>query len=134
MSILDLNIKKRNDRIKVLYVDDHLSNLQLFQLMFKKNCEIKIAESGKEGLEILNKQNDIDVVVSDFEMPFMNGLEFINNARKIKKNIPFFMLSCSILTNEIEEALNNNIVNHFFRKPIRRESFLNELLNYYKQI
>jgi CheY-like chemotaxis protein len=118
---------KKTDRIKVLYVDDHAANLQLFQLMLKKRCEVKIAESGQEGLEILKLFKDIDIVVSDLDMPNMNGLEFIQKAKKIKNDIPFFILSSSLKTNEIKEAIKNNLINNFLRKPLRSDEILNEI-------
>jgi response regulator RpfG family c-di-GMP phosphodiesterase len=123
------NIK--TDRIKVLYVDDHVANLQLFQLMLKKRCEVKIAETGQEGLEILKLFKDIDIVVSDLDMPNMNGLEFIQKAKKIKNDIPFFILSSSLKTNEIKEAIKNNLINNFLRKPLRSDEILNEIYKYY---
>lgn len=120
------------DRIKVLYVDDHKANLQLIQLMLKQSCEVKIAESGQEGLEILKHFKDIDIVVSDLDMPYMNGLEFVQEAKKIKNDIPFFILSCSLKTDEIEEAIRNNLINNFLRKPIRSNEILNEISKYYE--
>lgn len=123
------NIK--TDRIKVLYVDDHVANLQLFQLMLKKKCEVKIAETGQEGLEILKHFKDIDIVVSDLDMPNMNGLEFIQKAKEIKNDIPFFILSSSLKTNEIKEAIKNNLINNFLRKPLRSDEILNEIYKYY---
>jgi response regulator RpfG family c-di-GMP phosphodiesterase len=123
------NIK--TDRIKVLYVDDHVANLQLFQLMLKKRCEVKIAETGQEGLEILKLFKDIDIVVSDLDMPNMNGFEFIQKAKKIKNDIPFFILSSSLKTNEIKEAIKNNLINNFLRKPLRSDEILNEIYKYY---
>ena len=127
-----LNIKnKKTDRIKILYVDDHEENLQLFQLMLKKRCEVQIAENGQEGLEILKRLKDIDVVVSDLEMPHMDGLEFIQKAKQIKNNIPFFILSCSLKTDEIKEAIKNNLIHDFLRKPLRSNELINEISKYY---
>lgn len=128
-----LNIKnKKTDRIKILYVDDHEENLQLFQLMLKKRCEVQIAENGQEGLEILKRLKDIDVVVSDLEMPHMDGLEFIQKAKQIKNNIPFFILSCSLKTDEIKEAIKNNLIHDFLRKPLRSNELINEISKYYQ--
>jgi len=123
---------KETDRIKILYIDDDLFQLQLFQLKFRNMFEVIIAEFGQNGLEVLKNNKDIDVVVSDYEMPFMNGLEFIEKARKIKNDIPFYILSCSHKTDEIREALQNKLIDNFFRKPINKSQLLNEIDLYYE--
>lgn len=123
-----------NDRIKILYVDDDVHNLELFRLMFKRNCVTKIAESGKKGLDILQNNDDIDVVISDLEMPDMNGLEFVRKAKEIKNDIPFFILSCSLKTDEIREAIKSNLINNFLRKPIRTNEILKEISKYYQYV
>jgi two-component system, response regulator, stage 0 sporulation protein F len=124
---------KITDRIKILYIDDDLFQLQLFQLKFKSRFEVLIAEFGQNGLEILKNNKDIDVVISDYEMPFMSGLEFIEKAREIKNDIPFYIFSCSHKTTEIREALQNKLIDYFFSKPINKNDLLNEVCDFYQQ-
>lgn len=69
-------------QINILYVDDEQLNLQLFATVFKKKFNVITAESGLEGLEKLDKNKDICIVISDMRMPEMNGIEFINTAKK----------------------------------------------------
>ena len=68
-------------RVKILYVDDEIINLQLFEINFSKNYNVIIADNGFSGLEILENNPDISVVISDMKMPNMNGLEFIKKAK-----------------------------------------------------
>ncbi len=126
----DSNTQK-TDRIKILYIDDDLFNLELFLITFRNKFEILTAEFGQVGLDILKNNKDIDIVISDFNMPFMNGLEFIEKAREIKNDIPFFILSCSLKTDEIVKALQNKLINNFFKKPLNKGHLLNEISNYY---
>jgi response regulator RpfG family c-di-GMP phosphodiesterase len=121
-------------RFKVLYIDDDPLQLQLFQLRYSNIFKVKVAEFAQNGLEILKNNKSIDVVISDFDMPFMNGLEFIEKARKIKNDIPFFILSCSLKTDEIREALKNKLINNFLRKPLSRDEILNEISKYYEYL
>jgi len=120
------------DRIKILYIDDDLDQLLLFQLKFKNKFEVFVAESGQNGLEILKNNKGIDVVISDYNMPSMNGLEFIEEARKIKNNIPFYILSSSPETCEISEAIQNKLIDYFFKKPFVMNYIINEIYIYYK--
>ena len=93
--------------------------------------EILTAEFGQVGLDILKNNKDIDIVISDFNMPFMNGLEFIEKARKIKNDIPFYIISGTLETDEIRDALQNKLIDYFFIKPLDKSQLLNEIYNYY---
>ena len=126
----DSNTQK-TDRIKILYVDDCLNNLDLFLKTFRNRFEIITSEFGQVGLGILKTNKDIDVVISDFNMPFMNGLEFIEKARKIKNDIPFYIISGTLETDEIRDALQNKLIDYFFIKPLDKSQLLNEIYNYY---
>lgn len=58
------------------------------------NYIVTTAGNGKEGLQLLKDQN-FDLIVSDIEMPIMNGLDFITQARSIEKykNTPAIALT-----------------------------------------
>lgn len=103
--------------ISVLYVDDEPINLKLFGLNFQRTFNVTTALSGFEGLEILKKNKDIPVVVSDMRMPNMDGLEFIAKAKQEFPNIVFYLLTGYDITEEIADALNNRLIAKYFRKP-----------------
>lgn len=122
------------DQIKILYVDDCRQNLQLFLITNSNKYEVVTAEYGQDALVILKEQNDIDVVISDYHMPLMDGLEFITEARKIKSDIPFYLLSSSLLTEEIMEALQSKLIDSYFRKPLDKSQLLDEICGFYKKL
>ena len=105
------------EKISILYVDDEPINLKIFELSFKNRFQIQTALSGFEGMEILKNNSDISVVVSDMRMPKMDGLEFIALAKKEFPNIIFFILTGYDITEQIADALNNRLINKYFRKP-----------------
>lgn len=106
-----------NNLIKLLYVDDEQINLMLFQNIFKKKYTVIIAESGFKGLEILQKEKEIKVIISDMKMPGMNGLEFIQKAKEKFPNILFFILTGYDITPEIQKSLENGLISKYFQKP-----------------
>jgi len=118
-----------NNYIKILYVDDEPINLRLFELAFQKVFDVKTAISGKEGLEILEKNRDIDMIITDFKMPVMNGLEFIKEAYKKHKDKTYFILSGYDQTPEIAEAIKNKLIKRYFMKPFIKSQLENEIRN-----
>jgi signal transduction histidine kinase len=70
-------------KAKLLIVDDDPVNLDLFTLRLKKmSYEVYSASSGIEALEILQRE-EIDILITDFKMPGMDGYEIIARAIKI---------------------------------------------------
>ena len=118
-------------QINILYVDDEQLNLQLFAMVFKKKYNVIMAESSFEGLEKLEKNKDISIVISDMKMPKMNGLEFINTAKKKYKNLIYFILTGFEITEEITQAIDNKLINKYFKKPFNSkeiESTINKVM------
>jgi two-component system response regulator (stage 0 sporulation protein F) len=107
-----------NVKHKILYVDDELINLQLFNIVFSKKYEVLTAENGIKGLEVLNINSDIAVVISDMRMPVMTGLEFIKKSKLQYPEISYFILTGYEITSEIQEALNMGLIIKYFSKPI----------------
>jgi two-component system response regulator (stage 0 sporulation protein F) len=106
-----------SEKTVVLYVDDEPINLMLFELNFAKTYTVIKAESGYEGLEKLANYPDIKIVVSDMKMPGMNGIEFIRKAKNNFQSINYFILTGFEITEEIADALNEKLINKYFRKP-----------------
>jgi two-component system response regulator (stage 0 sporulation protein F) len=92
-------------------------NLRIFEINFRKKYHVVTSISGEKGLEKLQENGDIIVVVSDMKMPGMNGIEFIRKARKKFSHVFYFILTGYDITSEIFDALNENIIQKYFRKP-----------------
>ncbi|MDD2197085.1 MAG: response regulator [Bacteroidales bacterium] len=108
-------------KIEILYVDDESINLRLFEVNFSENYTVFIADSGFAGLEMLEKNVGISVVISDMKMPKMNGLEFIKNARDKFPQKRFYMLTGFDMTVEIKEALDKGLIIKCFSKPYNKQ-------------
>jgi response regulator RpfG family c-di-GMP phosphodiesterase len=104
-------------RPKILYVDDEPLNLQLFEINFRKNYEVHIAESGKSGIEVLDSNPEIFIILSDMKMPQMNGLEFIKKAKEKYPDKKFSILTGFGMSEEIIAALDSGLIFEYFSKP-----------------
>lgn len=107
-----------SSNIAILYVDDEDINLFLFRATFEPKYTVITASSGQEGLDKLKAYHDkIIVVISDMNMPQMNGIEFIAQARQSYSNIAYFILTGYDYNQEIDQALKTNTIQKFFTKP-----------------
>lgn len=84
------------NNLKVLHVDDDSGFIDLSQLYLEKEnekLEIETATSAEKALEML-ENNRFDIVVSDYQMPVMDGLEFLGTIREEKNSdIPFILVT-----------------------------------------
>ncbi len=84
------------DEMEVLLVDDERSLLDQAKIFLEKEepkLNVSTASSAKNGLESLDKE-DFDVIVSDYKMPEMDGLEFLKEVKKNREmDIPFIVFT-----------------------------------------
>lgn len=81
---------------KVLVVDDNLTNRNILKLQFESWQIVPImAASGMEAIEILEKEKDINLVVTDMQMPHMDGEDLCKKIRLSSqyKSIPIILLT-----------------------------------------
>ena len=104
-------------RHAILVVDDETKVLNAIQRTLRKEpYTVLTAESGEEGLKILEAR-DINLVVSDYNMPMMNGLEFLQNVRSLYPHILTIMLTGQAELEIAVQAINEAGVYKFIQKP-----------------
>ncbi len=82
-------------RIKILHVDDEPDFLALTKAFLERECanfSVDTATSVEEGIEML-KNGKYDVVVSDYQMPGMDGLDFLRNLQQNGSAIAFIIFT-----------------------------------------
>ena len=80
---------------KILIVDDFFGILELLHKYFDLKCikvEIEVCESAMTGLEKMKFQQ-FDVIISDYDMRDMNGIEFLKSIRAMGNSTPFVLLT-----------------------------------------
>jgi DNA-binding response OmpR family regulator len=80
--------------IPILYVDDEPSLLELGKLYLERTNEFTVttAPSASVALDRL-KSNSIKAIVSDYQMPDIDGIEFLKRVREKDKTIPFILFT-----------------------------------------
>jgi two-component system chemotaxis response regulator CheY len=116
-------------RTKILIVDDHLTTQMILKRLFGKlgYKNIVLAEDGEAALYEL-KKNRFDLIMSDWNMPNLNGLEFLEKVRAHKphKDVPFIMLTSEGTKEKVLEALKAG-VGHYMVKPVGFENLEKKL-------
>jgi len=108
---------------KVLIVDDDQGDIFLFsRYMERFGIEYEVAYDSKRALEIINKNDDLDLIIMDCYIPILTGFEL---SKKIKnmmnlnllKHIPILGISASCSKNDVKICLENGM-DYFIGKPV----------------
>lgn len=105
---------------KILVVDDDVRNVfSLRQILLEHDLEVQSAGDGKEAIDMLKQQPDIDLVLMDIMMPIMNGIDAIINIRKDVrfKKLPIIAITAKAMKKDREECLAAG-ANDYIAKPI----------------
>lgn len=96
--------------IKVLVIDD--STIQRNALVRALNQrqdinEIVQAENGQEGIELVKNSNDYDLIITDFNMPVMNGLDMVRflKSEEAFSHIPIIIISAEVSKENMLDAI-----------------------------
>lgn len=102
---------------KILFVDDERSVLDAIQRAFRGKFDIHLAESGEEGLLCFKNNGPFPVVVSDFQMPRMDGVAFLSQVAQIAPDsIRMMLTGCAQLETSVR-AVNEGNIFRFLSKP-----------------
>lgn len=120
--------------MKILLVDDDPMFLELSKAFLEvfHNITSDTVESAREAFERLEKDS-YDVIVSDYDMPFMDGLTFLRNIRDKRINIPFILFT-GVENEEIMHQAIENGVDSFIQKKGNPKSQYSELSKWIWQI
>ncbi len=110
---------------KILLVDDEDSVLRVLRrVLFDEPWEIFTAPSGDDALSMVY-DHDFAVVVSDYKMPHMNGVELLREVKRISPFSVRMILSGFADTHAVVEAINEGEVYRFVPKPWDNQEIVN---------
>lgn len=119
----------RNKNEKLLVVDDSPSSRELLEaILSNQNYQVLTAEDGVEALEVIKQNDDLKIVITDFTMPNMDGLELTIAIRKSFKKSQLCIIGLSA---EDEKSLAlefiRNGANDFLTKPFISEELITRI-------
>jgi len=123
---MDINIvklKKYASSCSVLYVeDDELIRSATASFLGRFFPDVVLAEDGEKGLQAYNKR-EFDVVITDINMPHMNGIEMIEAIKKIKYSQSIIVTSAYNDSENLMKLIEFD-VDRFVLKPFNNKQFL----------
>ena len=126
---------KFGKNLKILYVEDNKEARDQTTKMLKNFFnDVIIAYDGLDGLDKFEEnKHTIDIVFTDINMPNMNGIEMLENIRKIDTAIPCIVLSAHNETNIFLDTISLGI-DGYILKPVDMQQFLNILFKTFSYI
>lgn len=107
--------------MNILAVDDSKAVHAFLKSLFSDTEHIlNSVFDGNEALEYLNKNQKIDIILLDWEMPVMNGLDTLKAIRSSGSTVPIMMVTSRNALAQIAEALECG-ANEYVMKPFTKE-------------
>jgi len=110
---------------RILFVDDERNVLRSLERLFlEEEYEIFTAASGQEGLETIEQSGPFQLLVSDYRMPSMNGVDFLSEVCRRWPETERTILSGYADTAAIVAAINEGQIYKFIAKPWNDDDLL----------
>ena len=104
-------------KLKLMVVDDELDNLDLLYRTFRRDFKVFKASDARTALEILDKEGEMAVIISDQRMPEMNGTEFFGLTVERFPDTIRILLTGFTDVEDLVEAINSGQVFRYITKP-----------------
>jgi response regulator RpfG family c-di-GMP phosphodiesterase len=105
------------NRPRLLFIDDEEINRSNFQQTFGEEYTILLAASGEEALEIMAREDDLAVILSDQRMPGLSGAEVLARALALAPHAERIMITGYCEPDDIMAAINQGQVYRYILKP-----------------
>jgi len=120
-------LKELSAGLSIVYAEDeemlrenlHETLLKLFQTVY-------VASNGQEAFELF-KKHQIDIVLTDINMPIMNGIELIRSIHEYSEYQPMIVVASAHNEPRLLTALINMGIDQFLNKPIDKQYMINSL-------
>jgi len=117
------------NHVKILIVDDDEAYLASLRRIMRGHFETVTTTDPIQALKLIEHQGPFAVVISDFRMPFMNGIELFSKITQIDNNVQKIMLTgCAELQMAID-AINHGKISAFLTKPTPSSSIRSVVLD-----
>lgn len=116
----------------IAIVDDDLASIRYFEVLLKTTgASVITFMNGTDMINFISGGlKDVDMVMIDYLIPFVNGIDCVRQIRKVNKNIPVVMVTAYYTRESKEDALLAGC-NEYILKPVIPEKVLSILEKYF---
>lgn len=114
--------------LNVLYVEDELEIIELVEKRFASKFNLFTSVTSAEEALTIYKENNYDLILTDYLLPGINGMEFAKEVLKIKGKVPIILITGYVDMQFLVEAINMGIT-QFVAKPIQFKLLRNAINN-----
>jgi DNA-binding NtrC family response regulator len=120
---MELNMSEESLKPHILVVDDEENIRSALRRILRRDYQLSFAESGAQALEILKTERP-DVILSDYLMPEMTGLELLKRCRLFYPEMSRVVLTGQAEMQVVIAAINEGAVFRFLTKPWEEDELL----------
>lgn len=115
----------------IVILDDDLASLRYFEVLLKTTgASVITFMNGTDMIEFISRGlQGVDLIMTDYLIPYINGIDCIRQVRKVNRTIPVIMITAYFTREAKEEALLAG-ANEYILKPIVPEKVLSLLEKY----
>ncbi|WP_417334465.1 response regulator transcription factor [Halarcobacter sp.] len=115
--------------MKLLFVEDEDDLIEIISdTLDKLDTNYLTAKNGEEALKLVEKNPDLSMIITDINMPVMNGLEMIEELKQKDINLPIIVMSAHTELEYINKAKELG-VNDYLLKPFDFIKFINLIVS-----
>jgi len=124
--------QSQSDEKIVVLVDDEIAYIDLLQQLLSEHlaCPIRGFTKPAEALRALPELN-VGLIITDYQMPAMNGLQFISEVQKIDDSIPAVMITAYLLKFTQRELSRVPSLKAVVRKPFKWKTLAEHVVKYW---
>lgn len=117
-------------KFKVLVVEDDSSLRQALEETLKiAGYDVLTASNGREGLNLINEESEIALVVSDIQMQGMDGVSLLNNIQKVRNELPVILMTAYGSIEQAVDAMRIGALDYLV-KPFEPEVLVSKVSQY----
>ncbi len=128
---MSYNLSRTDDKIVVL-VDDEFAYIDLLQQLLSEHlaCPVRGFTKPEDALRALPDLN-VGLIITDYQMPVMNGLEFVTEVQKQNPAIPVIMITAYLLKFTQRELARVPSLKAVIRKPFKWKMLAEHVVKYW---
>lgn len=113
----------------ILFVDDDYRLLKSFSRMLSPRFYVKIATDAVSAMEILEDEHDFTIVISDYKMPIMSGVDLLSNIKDKYPDMIRILLTGYADLNVALEAVNEGNIFRILQKPCNPKAMAKAIMD-----